>query len=77
MAKSRRNNGSRRNKTRRKQNPFMMFMKKFRKENKGLSFKDMGREGGKSYRKMRGGGDTTTAGQPTADGATVSTETEI
>ncbi len=55
MAKSRRNNGSRRNKTRRKQNPFMMFMKKFRKENKGLSFKDMGREGGKAYRKMRGG----------------------
>jgi hypothetical protein len=33
----------------------MMFMKKFRKENKGLSFKDMGREGGKAYRKMRGG----------------------
>lgn len=57
MAKSRRNNGSRRNKTRRKLNPYMQFMKKFRKENKGLSFKDMGREGGKAYRKMRGGGD--------------------
>ena len=59
MAKSRRNNGSRRNKTRRKQNPFMMFMKKFRKENKGLSFKDMGREGGKAFMKMKmkGGGD--------------------
>ena len=49
MAKSRRNNGSRRNKTRRKLNPYMQFMKKFRKENKGLSFKDMGREGGKAF----------------------------
>ncbi len=70
MAKSRRNNGSRRNKTRRKQNPFMMFMKKFRKENKGLSFKEMGREGGKAYRKMRGGGEgdkTTTDGQATTE----------
>ena len=59
MAKSRRNNGSRRNKTRRKLNPYMQFMKKFRKENKGLSFKDMGREGGKAFMKMKmkGGGD--------------------
>ena len=63
MAKSRRNNGSRRNKTRRKQNPFMQFMKKFRKENKGLSFKEMGREGGKAYRKMRGGNVMPTNGQ--------------
>jgi hypothetical protein len=44
----------------------MQFMKKFRKENKGLSFKEMGREGGKAYRKMRGGGNgdmTTTNGK--------------
>jgi len=61
MAKSRRSNGSRRNKTRRKLNPYMQFMKKFRKENKGLSFKDMGREGGKAYMKMKGGNPTVTA----------------
>ena len=41
----------------RKMNPFMKFMTTFRKQNKGkYDFKQMGREGGKEWRKVKGGG---------------------
>jgi len=41
----------------RKLNPFMKFMATFRKQNKGkYDFKQMGREAGKAWRKVKGGG---------------------
>ena len=41
----------------RKLNPFMKFMGTFRKQNKGkYDFKQMGREAGKAWRKVKGGG---------------------
>jgi hypothetical protein len=42
--------------TRKRQNPFIVFAGKFRKANKGkYDFKQMGREAGKAWRKVKGG----------------------
>jgi hypothetical protein len=44
----------------RKLNPFMKFMATFRKQNKGkYDFKQMGREAGKAWRKVKGGANKT------------------
>lgn len=45
-----------------RQNPFITFMGTFRKQNKGkYDFKQMGREAGKAWHKVKGGGNECSA----------------